>query len=194
MDFSEFGEPTVPSSSPGSTDSNTGMQPILLPVNPSVFTLAPPMSYPGEGNPHARLNEDVDRHPLSAYPGTDLTTALHNPIAAKYEESPGDLKIVPYKVQNRNTKRESSGGRAFRVNALINDKASSLDDLYRGDHRSNTSKEKKNPMANGDIFTRTRYPIGSATKTARLRDVFRSLGRTKGYVQTSMLGPDPVQR
>ncbi|KAI2610785.1 uncharacterized protein GGS25DRAFT_519082 [Hypoxylon fragiforme] len=131
MDFSEFGEPTVPSSSPGSTDSNTGMQPILLPVNPSVFTLAPPMSYPGEGNPHARLNEDVDRHPLSAYPGTDLTTALHNPIAAKYEESPGDLKIVPYKVQNRNTKRESSGGRAFRVNALINDKASSLDDLYR---------------------------------------------------------------
>ncbi|KAI1106393.1 hypothetical protein F4804DRAFT_340550 [Jackrogersella minutella] len=119
-------------SSPGSDDTDTNAS---IPVNPSMIGSTSAMSYLGK-HPHVvekvigetshnlginwRMESISQVYPRSDHatlPGKDQNWPLHAPC----RRDPGQLTIVPYKGPKVKTNRQT-GRRAFRVDALVNDK------------------------------------------------------------------------
>ncbi|KAI1439981.1 hypothetical protein F5Y02DRAFT_32815 [Annulohypoxylon stygium] len=189
------------SSSPSGSDDTDYSNPSPI-VNPSMIGSTSAMSHLGNGNPHViqKVGEashgQVDmvnmnfrpqvyypRSDHATLPGIDQNRAINGPCRSR---DLGELTIVPYKGPKVKTKSEPACRRAYRENALVNDK-----------NPKSEFKRDKNGLFQGSFRTfgaseriRSDLNLGSRSTTAITRE-YGACGRCQQQKLRCNMTRDP---
>ncbi|KAI2463849.1 hypothetical protein F4781DRAFT_100073 [Annulohypoxylon bovei var. microspora] len=182
-------------SSPSGSDDTYYSNPSPV-VNPSVIGSTSAMSYLGNGHPHVihKVGEssrslDVNWRPQvyprsdhATLPGIDQDRSIDGPC----RRDPGELIIVPYKGPKAKAKRKPTCHRAYRVDALVNDK-----------NPKSEFKRDKNGLFQGSFRTfgaseriRSDLNVGSRSNTAITRE-YGACGRCQQQKLRCNMSRDP---
>ncbi|KAI1456475.1 hypothetical protein F4805DRAFT_475821 [Annulohypoxylon moriforme] len=198
----EHSAASTSSSSPsGSDDTGTDYSNPSPIVNPSMIGSTSAMSHSGNGYPHViqKVGEasrsgssqvDVNWRPQmyprsdhATLPGIDQSRPIDGPCRSR---DLGELTIVPYKGPKVKTKREPACRRAYRVDALVNDK-----------NPKSEFKRDKNGLFQGSFRTfgaseriRSDLNVGSRSTTAITRE-YGACGRCQQQKLRCNMTRDP---